>query len=445
MDSAKGRSVGGLDLKTLIFIATGQVIGAGVVTVIGPAIAATGNSAWFAYTGAVILGFITIIPYVFLSSTLVLKGGEYTIASSMLGKLVGGIYVASYITQCLSLGLMGTSMGMYMHSIFPTVSAKAVAIITVTFFFLSNLRGVNFMAKIQKFLTYFLIFALVVFGILGLFHIRSGFFDITSSEFMTHGLQGFFNAMVLLSYSTIGQYSIINFGSEAANPKKDIPLAIIITTGIIAVVYSLVGIAAAGVLPLAVVAGKPLTLVAKTLLNGPLFVVFIILGPIFALASTLNSSFIVRAKPILRGAKDGWFPEKTGITNKYGAPWIILVAIYIVGIFPILLDFNIKTITNNVVLIGYLSRLLLVAAAFVLPTKYEALWKKSLFHINDAAYYAIIIVAFIAQSWLIYLSARNLTVTIVVVSLAVIAVGAVYAIIRDRSGKVHLETVTDIE
>ncbi len=433
-----------LDLATLIFIATGQVIGAGVVTVIGPAISATGNSAWLSYGAAVLLGFLTIIPYVFLSSALILKGGEYTIATSMLGKLVGGIYVSTYITQCLSLGLMGTSMGTYVNSLFPQLDVRVVAIVTVTFFFACNLCGVNMMAKVQKFLTYFLVFALIAFGVIGLLHVRAGFFSIANPEFMTNGLKGFFDAMVMLSYSTVGQYSIINFASDAENPKRDIPRSIIITTCVIAVVYMLVGIAATGVLPLETVAGKPLTLVAKELLPGPLFAVFIILGPIFALASTLNSSFTVRARPILRGAQDGWFPDMISRTNKHGAPIVIMGAIYVVGILPILLNFNIKTITNNVVLIGYISRLLLVAAAFLLPTRYKEAWEKSTMHIPNPVYYAIVTVGFVAQFWLIYLSARNLAPLIVIVTIVVILIGSIYAYFRNKSGKVHTDSVTDI-
>lgn len=433
-----------LDLATLVFIATGQVIGAGVVTVIGPAIEATGNSAWLSYGAAVLLGGLTILPYIFLSSALILQGGEYTIATSMLGKMMGGIYVSTYITQCLSLGLMGTSMGLYLHSLFPACNPQWMAIATVTFFFLCNLFGVNMMARVQKFLTYFLVFALLAFGLLGLWNVKPGFFNLENPEFMTHGWKGFFDAMVMLSYSTVGQYSIINFASDAARPKKDIPRAILITTGVIAVVYMLVGIAAAGVLPLQEVAGKPLTVTARALLPGPLFGCFILFGPIFALASTLNSSFPVRARPILRGAQDGWFPAAIAKTNRHGAPYILMGLIYLVGVLPILLHFNIRTITNNVVLIGYLSRLLLVAAAFLLPIRYKEAWKKATLHIPDPLYYGVILVGFLAQFWLIYLSARNLSTQIVVVTLIVIVLGAIYAYFRNRSGCVHTDSVKEL-
>ena len=45
-----------LSLSQLVWIATGQVVGAGVVTIVGSALAVTGYSAWFAYSAAVIMG-----------------------------------------------------------------------------------------------------------------------------------------------------------------------------------------------------------------------------------------------------------------------------------------------------------------------------------------------------------------------------------------------------
>ncbi|WP_440895667.1 hypothetical protein ACS127_14095 [Amphibacillus sp. Q70] len=75
-----------LSLVSLVAIAAGQVIGAGVVTLIGPAIGVTGMSAWLAYGAAVIVGLMSVLPFIFLSSAVVLEGGEYSIVIEMLGK-----------------------------------------------------------------------------------------------------------------------------------------------------------------------------------------------------------------------------------------------------------------------------------------------------------------------------------------------------------------------
>ena len=47
----------GLGIKELTSLAAGQVIGAGVVTLVGQAIGVTGRSVWLAYATAILLGF----------------------------------------------------------------------------------------------------------------------------------------------------------------------------------------------------------------------------------------------------------------------------------------------------------------------------------------------------------------------------------------------------
>ena len=64
-----GPKPGTLGKKELYALAVGQVIGAGVITLIVPAIKMTGYSAWLAYLVAIIMGFIMILPTVFISST----------------------------------------------------------------------------------------------------------------------------------------------------------------------------------------------------------------------------------------------------------------------------------------------------------------------------------------------------------------------------------------
>ena len=69
---------GTLGRTELYALAIGQVIGAGVITLIVPAIKMTGYSAWLAYFVAILMGFVMILPFVFISSTLRLGGGNYS-------------------------------------------------------------------------------------------------------------------------------------------------------------------------------------------------------------------------------------------------------------------------------------------------------------------------------------------------------------------------------
>ncbi len=432
----------GLNLVNLVAIAAGQVIGAGVVTYVGPAIAATGISAWLAYGAAVIAVFFSIIPFIFLSSALVLQGGEYSIIDRMLGAKFAGFYIVAYIAQCLGISVMGLSLGTYLNYIIP-VDKRIIALIGLTIFLCMNLLGVSVMAKLQTVLTSILIGALLIFTVFGLTKIGPQTFDFTSPDFFTDGFKGFSSAVALYAFSTYGQYMVVNFGKDAENPKKDIPLAIIISSVIILIVYVGIALVQTGILPISETAGKPLTVVAQSILPAPLMMLFIIGGPLMALATTINSFYSARSNPLLRATKDGWFPEFFGRSNKNNAPYILMGMIWLIGVVPILLNMSINKITNNVVLVAYLLRMIIGLATLRLPTLYRKQWEESFLHMPDPLFYCITLFAILAQFYMVYLSARSMSVFQVGCCVGFVLFCVVYAYIRFRSGKVAIKSVKD--
>ena len=131
----------------LYALAIGQVIGAGVITLIVPAIKMTGYSAWLAYLIAIIMGFVMILPNVFVSSTVRMAGGNYSMLCGMAGPRVAGVFAFMYLTQCLSLSLFGASAAAYLGDIIPALSSPFARIVVgaflLTFFFVVNLLGVD--------------------------------------------------------------------------------------------------------------------------------------------------------------------------------------------------------------------------------------------------------------------------------------------------------------
>ena len=59
-----------LERGDLFAIAVGMVIGSGMVTLIGPAMAMTGYSVWLAYLTAIVMGFFMVFPYIILGGTI---------------------------------------------------------------------------------------------------------------------------------------------------------------------------------------------------------------------------------------------------------------------------------------------------------------------------------------------------------------------------------------
>lgn len=426
---------GTLGKSELLALGVGQVIGAGVITLVGQAVGLTGRSAWLAYAIAVVIGFIMVIPYVFLSSAIIVKGGSYSVIKAMSGERLAGMYVVSYITQCLSLSLMGTSLGIYLQSLWPVLEPRVVAVVFLLLFYGINLLGISSMAKVQRAMSAILVLCLLMFIVAGLFKLDSAAANFAHSEFFTGGTEGFVNAIFLYVYSVTGYWMNINYASDAKNPKKDVPWSIIMVVPIIMIIYVGVALVGGGVLPLEQVINQPLTNVANSILPKALFVVFMLGGPIMALLTTINSCYVGFAAPHIQAAKDGWYPDFVAKTNKRGAPYVVLTVIMLVSLLPVLLNFDINTITKNCTLVQTVTMAMSAFVVWNLPKRFPEQWAKAPYHVPNGVFYTIMVLSILTYIAVFLASAATLNATIVIVSVSVLVICSVYANIRYKMGK----------
>ena len=422
-----------LNLFALVCIATGNVVGAGIITTTGLAIAQTGRSVWISYVLAVLFGFLWLLPVIFFSSITKSKGGMYTMVTASMGDLAGGLYSLWWMPMFLMMGVMGTALGLYISSITP-LPAKWAGIIAFTVFYVINMFGVGSMSKFQKPMTVFLLVCLLAFAVVGLFHLNDGALDIGSSEYYMNGGLGVINGLMLLVYSTSGHSLVVSCSWDAERPKKDIPLAIMISTLIIFVLYVSVSFVAGNVLPVEEVAGQPLTYVAKVLFPGALFLVFIIGGPIMALATSTNAGFPTMTAPAQGAIQNGWLPKSLAKTNKHGAPVILYTIMYLLGVVPMLFGASLSALTAYTVMAQRVGALLPIIAAFFIPTKFKAEWEKSWLHMPNGVYYALMTFALVTDVIAIVLNIQTLSMPVFLSNLVVLAALALVGVVRYKAG-----------
>lgn len=394
---------GYLKRSDLYTIGVGQAIGSGVLTLIGPAILLTGQSAWLAYVAACIWGFMMIAPIPWITSTLKLGGGFYSLVGDMAGKRVAGMYAVGFLPQTINLATYGVAIGMYANSLWPQINAKWFGIAALSVFFAINLCGVDVMAKVQKILVILLFVALGLFIVLGCLQLKNPVFEFTAPDFFSNGPSGFFSAIMLYVYSTNGYSCIMNYGKQAKEAHKDIPKALLYCIPTLMVVYGGVAIVASGVLPLDQVAGQPLTLVAQS-------------------------------------CKDGWLPKSWAAQNRRGAYWKLMTFTYLMGILPVLLDFSISDVVNNIMLLASALAFLQIYAYFQLPKKHAEAWEKSPMHISNGKYYFLCCLSLFAYICIFINSCRSLKLPVVIISLIAIVVCMAYGWFRSVSPDVKMET-----
>ena len=247
---------------------------------------------------------------------------------------------------------------------------------------------------------------------------------------------------MLLCFSTQGTVTALFYNRQAQNPKRDVPWAILLTTVFIFILYCGVALVDGNVLPVADVAGLPLTAVAQAIMPRWLAVLFVIFGPIMCLVTTVNGGWASFYRPIAACAKEGVIPPVLGKENKNGMPIIILTVQYIFAMIPIVTGLSIGTIMNSLVLLTALLGIFGRIGAFRMPKLFPEAWRKSHLHVPDPVYYVICLIALAANIFLAWQSIKTLALPLIILNFAVLIGAFIYCHFRIKAGKVTPRSIT---
>ena len=421
-----------LDLKQLVWIGTGHVIGAGVVSIVGSRLAVTGYSVWLAFLVACILSFIRILPVIFITSAIEVKGGRYGIITSCAGQKYGGLITLSSLLNWSRRGTAVIALCGYIADFIPDSNSKFVTIIIWGFFCAANLLGIDVMSKIQSMATPLLLVALGCFSFVCILNTQQGYIDFSSPQMFIGRSSGFFTAVVLLSYACDGIASLANYSTETQSPQKNIPLAMIIVSAVTTLIYVAVGFASGAVLPLEYTAGKTLTVTARAVFSPLLYNLFIIFGPVFALLTTMNAGIMDSTLPVMAGVKEGWLPSWLAKQNKFGAYYVAIAIIFLIGSFPVISGISVAQIASITMALGVLSAILLIISAINFPFVFQKEWEKSHYHIPLPFYFIIVLFCAVAELFVVIQSLMELDIKMIVLNVALLLACSVYGVIKKR-------------
>lgn len=428
----------GFGLWTLVFMGTGAVIGAGIVSYVGIAVGYTGRATWIAYAAAILLGFLANLPLILMTTAARIKGGNYSFMATTLGDLWGGFYGISQLLSVLVFSNFALAFGAYMTIVFPSVSQKTWGYIAITLFAAINLLGSDFMSKIQNVLSVMLIGGLLLLGVYGIANGLPDSLDIAQKGYFSNGSDGFYQAVMVLMGSTQGYTLITAFSGQCKRPKKDLPLALSIIPLILIILYCSVGFAMSNVLPVEQTANKTLVAVAEVLFNPIVTYIFIFAGPVMALSTTLNSSFSIFERPLVQVTKDGWLPESWGKQNKHGVAYKYIAAMFVIGILPMASGLSIATILSNTTFVSSITNILLCIGILRYPKKMDGAWDNRSWRIPMWGFQLSCWVCMAIRIFLIWRSLKTANVTMMIYSLLAMAIFFGWCFMRYKAGKVHV-------
>ena len=233
---------------------------------------------------------------------------------------------------------------------------------------------------------------MIVFLLIGLSTlIFFGILEVDYAQFsgrealLPNGWYGFGLACVVLSFSTGGAQYVSELGGEMENPERDLPRAIIYSTLVAAVFFALVSIVAVGVLPVDQTAGKPLSEVARAILPPAVYVAFVVGAGLFALATSINSTFSWATKSVLIACDDGWLPQGIAVVNaRFNTPHLLLSFLLVLGAAPILMGWELRYIIMLGGGLVFIYDLIPLIAAFRLPDQLPAVFARAQMRLSAA-------------------------------------------------------------
>lgn len=436
-----------LGFGALLIIALGNVFSASVYSLQAPATGLTGRSAWLAFGFAVIIGFITIIPYMLVAGALIFPGGDFSLVQYSLGKKACGFFAWNFILMCIGLAISTASLGGYVLTLWPNAPGKLIAIIIVALIFVLNITPIKTVSNAQNIMFTVLCISTLVYVVYGLTHLNPDALNFASENYFSGGTGGFIKASTTFTATTSFYVQVYFLGMLAKNPRKHIPKAMVVTFVVILILYPLITLVNANTLPWDQTVGQTIVGTARALLPLGLFIFFVICGPFLATATTLNAGFMGLARPFVSGSETGWLPSFLSKKNKAGAPVWTMLVLLIIAVVPVLCTDNVMVIANATVLVQNLIKLFPLVAAWRIPKLFPEYWKSGKFgKMPLSLFYVIMAICTVVQLSLVFTAMSNLKGFQVAIGLGLFVLLCVIALIWVKvHGDKYVDTSIDYD
>ncbi|MBN6057863.1 amino acid permease [Nonomuraea sp. RK-328] len=264
-----GRGEGGelrrtMSLWQLTLFSVGATLGTGIFVILGQAVPKAGPAVVLSFVLAAITALFSALSYAELAGSIPVSGSSYSYAYATLGELVawvcGWCLMLEYAVSVAAVAVgWGQYLNSFLHSLFgwtlPTaiiaspgqdggvINLAAILIVVLATWVL--LYGASESATANAVFVLIKIVVLLFFCVVAF----SAFQTKNFTPFAPLGVAGITAAASQVFFSYIGFDAASTAGEEAKNPKRDLPLAIILSLAIVTILYVLVAAAAVGAMP----------------------------------------------------------------------------------------------------------------------------------------------------------------------------------------------------
>ncbi|ELU01972.1 hypothetical protein CAPTEDRAFT_143990 [Capitella teleta] len=275
--------------------------------------------------------------YMELGTLMPSSGGEYVYSYTVLGSWAGFLawWIGFVVVTPASCGAIAQTAGVYLATAVGRPGDKILCVLTadliISFLFYINIESTRASLVLNTFLTFCKVAALAFIIVTGVIHLLLGntenfenVFDGTTTSvalLVTAFLDCFFNY--------VGWEMIVNISEEIINPKRNLPIAMVISMLLVMAIYFLTNVAYFAVLSPSDLATSSAVALSLTTNSFHSIVMTSILSACVAMSctGTLNSSYLTSSRIVFACARNKQIPEclaMTGIHNGVPLCFVLL-------------------------------------------------------------------------------------------------------------------------
>lgn len=324
----------------LVFLGIGSVIGTGifVLTGVGAALYA-GPGISLSFVLASIACAFAGLAYAEYASMVPVAGSAYAYTYASLGEflafIVGWNLILEYTVTCSTVaagwsgyvvGLL-SSGGIDLPVAFTKVPEEGgiinvPAILITMFLCILLVRGTKETVMINRILVFVKLAVIVIFFVLAVPNIDPTNWD----PFLPYGTQGISAGAAIVFFAYIGFDAVATSAEEAKNPSRDLPIGILGSLGVCAVLYFFVALVLTGVVPYTDLNNAEPVAYALRVIGYPIGSAIVAVGAICGITTVLLVLLYGQARIFFALSRDGMIPAGICKIHKlYRTPYLVTI------------------------------------------------------------------------------------------------------------------------
>jgi APA family basic amino acid/polyamine antiporter len=324
-----------LGLAALVFYGVGDILGAGIYALVGQIAGIAGRLSWLAFLIALVVASFTGLTYSELGSRFPRSGGEshfcqQAFRKRWLAQLIGWIVFCSGV---VSLAATSVAFKGYLQSMVPALPSIAIVVAVLCTLAVLNFIGIHISSAANIVFTLIETSGLLLIVCLGLAYLVAGDAAVVPTgnpvpANQAIGLTALLQAAALAFFAFIGFEDLVNVAEECHNPRRDMPLAILLSAGIAGTLYVIVILVATRIVPPGQLSESEAPLMLVVAKAAPWFPHWVFTGiALFAVVNTGLLNFITASRLLYGMAQDRLLPSFLGsVHSKRQTPyWSILI------------------------------------------------------------------------------------------------------------------------